>query len=224
MVRLSSSSYLNHKKFDEPYCEFKDLIKNKDGLIITLGGLNSLVGDLFKKDKLDEIREIYTLLKNLLSTNFYIEIQRHNDINEKNLEVYNLNLSNELDIPIIASHEVYYLEKELYNAHDALMCIGSKNYINDKNRLKLSSNHYFKNDDEMFKLFSDLPEALKNNYNLPLRCSYRPTPSKPLLPNIGSNEDFSADDILRKEAVKGLIDRFEKNIRRKNKKVERKKI
>ena len=86
---------------------------------------------------------------------------------------------------------MYYLEKELYNAHDALMCIGSKNYINDKNRLKLSSNHYFKNDDEMYKLFSDLPEALKNNYNLPLRCSYRPTPSKPLLPNIGSKEDFT---------------------------------
>ena len=55
------------------------------------------------------------------------------------------------------------------------MCIGSKNYINDKNRLKLSSNHYFKNDDEMYELFSDLPEALENNFNLPLRCSYRPT-------------------------------------------------
>ena len=53
---------------------------------------------------------------------------------------------------------------------------------------------------------------LKNNYNLPLRCSYRPTPSKPLLPNIGSKEDFTADDILRKEAEKGLIDRFETNI------------
>ena len=214
LVKLSSSSYLNHKIFDEPYCEFKDLIKNKDGLIITLGGLNSLAGDLFKKDKLDEIKEIYTFLKNLLSTNFYIEIQRHNDINEKNLEVYNLNLSNELDIPIIASHEVYYLEKELYNAHDALMCIGSKNYINDKNRLKLSNHHYLKNDEEMYQLFSDLPEALENNYNLPLRCSYRPTQSKPLLPNISSKEDVTADDILRKEAEKGLIDRLEKNINR----------
>ena len=214
LVKLSSSSYLNHKKFNEPHCELKDLIKNKDGLIITLGSLNSLAGDLFKKDKLDEIKEIYTFLKNLLSTNFYIEIQRHNDINEKNLEVYNLNLSNELDIPIIASHEVYYLEKELYNAHDALMCIGSKNYINDKNRLKLSNHHYLKNDNEMYQLFSDLPEALENNYNLPLRCSYRPTQSKPLLPNISSKEDVTADDILRKEAEKGLIDRLEKNINR----------
>ena len=57
---------------------------------------------------------------------FYIEIQRHQDLNEKNLEIYNLNLSNELDIPIIASQEIYYLEKDLHEAHDALMCIGSK--------------------------------------------------------------------------------------------------
>ena len=145
----------------------------------------------------------------MLHTNFYIEIQRHNDVNEKNLEIFNLNLSNDLDVPIIASHEVYYLEKEMYNAHDALMCIGSKNYINDKNRLKLSNNHYFKSHDEMHQLFSDLPEALENNYNLPLRCSYRPISSKPLLPNINSKENISVDDILIKEAEKGLIYRYE---------------
>ena len=80
------------------------------------------------------------------------------------------------------------------------MCIGSKNYINDKNRSKLSSNHYFKNDDEMIELFSDLPEALENNFNLHLRCSYRPTGSKPLLPNISSKKNLSPDDILKKEA------------------------
>ena len=56
---------------------------------------------------------------------------------------------------------------------------------------KLSNNHYFKNDDEMIELFSDLPEALENNFNLHLRCSYRPSSSKPLLPNIGSKKIFS---------------------------------
>ncbi|MFL2895560.1 MAG: DNA polymerase III subunit alpha [Candidatus Pelagibacter sp.] len=214
IVKLSSNSYLNHKDFNEPFCEFKDLKKYKDGLIITLGSLNSLVGDLFKKDRLDDIKEIYIFLKDLLKNNFYIEIQRHNDFNEKNLEIYNLNLSCELNIPIIASHEVYYLEKNLHEAHDALMCIGSKSYINDKNRLKLSNNHYLKNDDEMYKLFSDIPEALENNFNLALRCNYRPTTSKPLLPNIGSKETFTADDILKKEAEKGLKERISKNLNR----------
>ena len=208
IVKLSSYSYLKHVDFNEPFCEFRDLEENKEGIIITLGGLNSLVGDFFKKDRLNEIKEVYSLLKELLGNNFYIEIQRHDDLNEKNLEIYNLNLSKKLDIPIIASQEVYYLEKDLYDAHDALICIGSKNYINDKNRIKLSNNHYLKNDKEMYELFSDLPEALENNFNLPLRCSYRPTTSKPQLPNIGSKKSFSADDILKKEAEQGLKDRF----------------
>ena len=212
LVKLSSNSYLNHKNFNEPFCDFKELTKYKEGLIITLGGLNSLAGELFKKDKLNEIKEIYNILKDLFKDNFYIEIQRHNDLNEKNLEIYNLNLSQELNLPIIASQEVYYLEKDLYEAHDALMCIGSKNYINDKNRLKLSNNHYFRNDEEMQKLFSDLPEALENNYNLPLRCSFRPIASKPLLPNIGSKETFTADEILKKDAEQGLKDRFKNNV------------
>ncbi len=210
IVKLSSNSYLKHKNFNEPFCEFNDLAEYKDGLIVTLGGLNSLIGDLFKKDRLDEIKEIYIFLKNLLKNDFYIEIQRHGDVNENNLEIFNLSLSKDLEIPIIASHEVYYLDKDLYDAHDALMCIGSKTYINDKSRPKLSSHHYFKNNDEMFELFYDLPEALENNFNLPLKCSYRPTKSKPLLPNIGSKKTLTADEILKKEAEQGLKDRQKK--------------
>ena len=173
--------------------------------------MNSLVGELFNKDRLSEIKEIYLFLKNLLGNNFYIEIQRHEDINEKNLEIFNLNISKELNIPIIASHEVYYLDQDLYTAHDALMCIGSKDYINNKNRLKLSRNHYLKNDNEMRQLFFDLPEALENNFNLSTRCSYRPVTSKPLLPNIGSKYNFTADEILKKEAEEGLKDRLINN-------------
>ena len=211
IVKLSSNSYLKHKEFNEAFCDFSDLTANKDGLIITLGSLNSLVGELFNKDRLSEIKEIYLFLKNLLGNNFYIEIQRHEDINEKNLENFNLNISRELNIPIIASHEVYYLDQDLYAAHDALMCIGSKDYINNKNRLKLSRNHYLKNDNEMRQLFFDLPEALENNFNLSTRCSYRPVTSKPLLPNIGSKYNFTADEILKKEAEEGLKDRLINN-------------
>ena len=63
----------------------------------------------------------------------------------------------------------------------------------------------------MCKLFSDVHEAFENIFNLPLRCSYRPTSSKPLLPNIGSEKNFTADEILKKEAENGLKYRL-KNI------------
>ena len=62
-----------------------------------------------------------------------------------------------LNIPIIATNEVYYLTNDMHEAHDALTCIGSKTYVNEKNRVKYSNQHYFKSDEEMSSLFSDLP-------------------------------------------------------------------
>ena len=220
IIKLSSKSYLENSEITAPHCQIDDLVNNSDGIIVLTGSIRCLFGSLFNKGLFNEIEELLIKLKEKFEDNIYIEIQRHNDINEKNLEIYNLSLSKELNIPIIASHEVYYLEKDLHDAHDALMCIGLKNYINDKNRFKLSNNHYFKNDEEMYKLFSDLPEALENNFNLPLRCSYRPVSSKPLLPNIGSESNFTADDILRREAEKGLKDRFKNELTSQTKKTD----
>ena len=50
-------------------------------------------------------------------------------MNEKDFENYNLKISEKLELPIIASHEVYYLDKDMFEAHDALMCIGEKTYV-----------------------------------------------------------------------------------------------
>ena len=72
--------------------------------------------------------------------NFYIEIQRHGDHNEKLFENFNLQKSNEINIPILATNEVYYLDQSMNEAHDALICIGNKTYINEKKRIKFSTN------------------------------------------------------------------------------------
>ena len=57
---------------------------------------------------------------------FYIEIQRHGDQNENGFEKFNLKKSLELEIPIIATNEVFYLSKDMHEAHDALICIKTK--------------------------------------------------------------------------------------------------
>ena len=69
----------------------------------------------------------------------------------------------------------------MHEAHDALICIGNKTYVNDKTRIKFSDQHYFKTNSEMSTLFADLPEALENNYNFPFRCNFRPLFSSPIL-------------------------------------------
>ena len=208
IVELSSKSYLNSAETLDPQCKLEDLIDEPEGVILLSGSINGLIGKLFNKGKFTEIEEIYKLIKKNYGDNFYIEIQRHNDQNEKSFENYNLNLSKKLNLPIIATQEIYYLNKSMHDAHEALICIGQKTYLNDKNRLSFSDQHYFKSSDEMNKLFLDLPEALENNYNLPLRCSFRPISSKPILPNISSEKSGNADQALTSYSEEGLINKF----------------
>ena len=132
---------------------------------------------MFKKGNSNEIGDLYSQLKSFYDDKFYIEIQRHGDKEEKNFEKFNLSQSHKLEIPLIATNEIFYLDKDMHEAHDALICIKNKTYINEKNRIKFSDQHYFKNDIEMSKLFSDLPEALQNNYYFPFRCNFRPLSS-----------------------------------------------
>ena len=211
LIELSSKSYLENDNLNDPHCNFNDLLSNNEGLIFLSGSIQGLIGKLFVKGKFNYIEEIYSLIKEKFKDNCYIEIQRHNDNNEELFENYNLDISSKLDLPIIASHEVYYIDKSTHDAHDALLCIKEKTYINEKNRTFLTNHHYLKSSDEMKEVFSDLPEALENNFNLPFRCSFRPANSNPVLPNISSEEGINAEDKLIKDSELGLIEKF-KNV------------
>jgi len=211
IIELSSKSYLDKNKDEgsEPYLNIDDLFNlDNSGISIFSGTVFGLFGKLFDKAKFSEITKLYKILNKSFNDRFYIEIQRHRDHNEKSFENFNLDQSNNLKIPLIATNEVFYLTKDMHEAHDALICIGSKTYINEKNRIKYSSEHYLKSNKEMTELFSDIPEALENNYNFPFRCSFRPLFSKPILPNISSSQDGNASDIIKKDSLNGLKEKF----------------
>jgi DNA polymerase-3 subunit alpha len=208
LIDLSSKSYLENKTIEEPHCLFEELLKIKSGVTILSGTFDGLVGNLFTKNLLREIDDVLKLLKNAFGDRFYLEIQRHNDVGEKFFEEFILKKSNELEIPLIATHEVFYINKDMHEAHDALICIGEKTYINEKKRRRYSNEHYLKNSEQMSEIFSDLPEALENNFNFPFRCSYKPKSSLPILPNITTNKDIDVDQELLNLASKGLEEKF----------------
>ncbi len=210
IIELSSLSYLENDELSDPHVDFELLLRHSKGVAVFSGTVFGLFGKLFDKGKFSEIDELYNKIKNAFDDRFYIEIQRHNDQNEIGFEKFNLKKSLDLEIPIIATNEVFYLDKEMHEAHDALICIGNKTYVNEKNRLRFTDQHYLKTNSEMSELFADLPEALENNYNFPLRCSYRPLFSNPILPNISSDKDGNADEILKKDSIEGLKVKFNK--------------
>ena len=215
LVQLSSKSFLENNSNEVPHCLIEDLLKSKD-IIVLNGGTDSLFTNLIKKNKIKELENLASKFLNIFSDSFYIEIQRHNDAEENLIERALLNLSKKIKIPLIASQEVFYIDKDMYEAHDALLCIGEKTYIDEKNRKKYSNQHYLKNTDELKKLYSDIPEALENNFNFPCRFNFKLNKSKPILPSLKISDNRSEQEELLHQSEKGLTNRLENFVFKKN--------
>ena len=224
LTKLSSLSYLNGNANEDPACELKDLALNSKDLILLTGNYKDFFGKLYQSNKIKKFEEIINFLKNNLANNIYFEIQRHDEKDEKNFENFILNQSKSLRIPLIATQEVYYLNKEMYDAHDALTCIGQKEFIDDKNRFKYSQEHYLKNHDELVNLYSDIPEALENNYNFHFRFNFKPKRSKPILPSIANENGNSPEAELTSQAEEGLNNRINNFISKKNRSISKDEI
>ena len=217
LTKLSSKSYLDSSQIDEPACDINDLIQNNKDLILLTGNYLNFFGKLYYKNKLKDLEEILcTLKKNFNDDRLYIEIQRHNEDQEKNFENYLLEISKKLNLPLIASQEIFYLNQDMYEAHDALVCIGEKNFVDDRNRFKYSNQHFFKPANDLKTLYSDIPEALENNYNFHLRFNFKPKKSKPILPSIEGSENTSPENELLRLAKIGLENRLNNFILKKN--------
>ena len=224
LTKLSSISYLESESISDPHCSLETLKDNSKDLIILSGSTNDLFGELFKLNKIESLKKLLAELKEIFQNNFYIEIQRHNESDEKNFEDFMINLSSSYDVPIISSQETFYIEKEMYEAHDALVCVGEKSFVDDKNRKKFSNNHYLKDTNEIKNLFKDIPEALENNYNFPKRFSYKPKKTKPKLPSLILEKNNTVEEELLAQAQYGLENRLKNFILPKNTETDRDKI
>jgi len=223
LIKLSSKSYLDSDEIADPHCKIGEFINLNEGLIVLSGNHHGLFGELFKLNKLKQVEEAVKSLKNIFKDRFYLEIQRHNEPGEENYENFIIKLSEANQIPLIATQEVFYLKKEMYEAHDALICIGKKNFVDDPNRIKFSDQHFVQKNEDMIALFKDIPEALENNYNFPYRFNFKPKKSAPVLPTIKTKSNVTIEDELLAQAQIGLKNRLENYILKRNSKLKKEK-
>ncbi len=224
LTKLSSMSYLESDAASDPFCKLENLYNNSQGLAVLSGTVYDLFGKLFKLNKLDLIKKLLEDLNKSFKNNFYIEIQRHSETDEKEYEDFLISLSSKVQVPLISSQEVFYIKEEMAEAHDALICVGEKTFVEDKNRKKLRNNHFLRNSDYLKDLFKDIPEALENNYNFPKKFSFKPKHTKPVLPSLNLGNNKTAEQELLTQAQLGLNKRFKNFILPKNSEKDQKKL
>ncbi|MFH1613149.1 MAG: DNA polymerase III subunit alpha, partial [bacterium] len=106
--------------------------------------------------------------------NYYFELQNHNLKEELLVNKELLNFSKKLNIPVVATNDCHYLQKQDAKAHQILLCIQTKTTINDPKKMSFSTNEfYFKSPEEMEILFKEVPEAIKNTAEIALKCNLK---------------------------------------------------
>ena len=147
---------------------------------------------------------------------FYLEVQRTQPRGaggygaQEALLAATVSLSAELDLPLVATHPIQFLERDDFKAHEARVCIAEGYMLGDSRRPRYyTEEQYFKSGEEMALLFADLPSALVNSVEIAKRCSMTITLGKSYLPNFPTPEGVTLDDFLVMEAERGLELRLE---------------
>lgn len=205
LMFLVSSSFLNRENGLSPHVKFELLKEKSNGLIALSGGVDGIVGKMLnegQEKKLDEV--IKDLQKTFSPQNFYIEITRQNIEAEKKLEEQFIAIAFKHNAPLLATNDVYFIEKDMHEAQDILNCIGEGRFFVETDRKKNSPEQYFKSQEEMEALFADLPEALENTVNIAKKCAIMAFERPPTLPRFSSEKDFDEKEALKNESYEGL--------------------
>ena len=141
--------------------------------------------------------------------NFYLELQ-YNKIPEQALvNQYLIKLSNELNIPLVATNDVHYLEKQDAKAHDLLLCIQTAKTVDEENRMKFPSDEfYFKSKEEMAKNFSNVPEAVTNTQRIADMCNVNFQLDEMHLPKFPLPEEIDHYEFMKNMVFEGLRKRY----------------
>ena len=213
LLKIASRSYTLHSLEEGvPFTMLEDLKTWNEDIICLTGGQNGVIGTLLTAQKFPEAEKLILRLKEVFGDRLYIELQRIGLDNEKDYEKIFLHFAYKHHIPLVATNDVMFATPDMYNAHDALICIAAGAYVSDDNRRKISPEQWFKSSEQMVALFHDLPEAIENTVEISKRCAFKVEKHPPILPIFVQSEDSDAEgEELKRQARLGLEERLSQN-------------
>lgn len=207
LIQLVTKAHLEGFYY-KPRADKELLTQYSEGLIALSACPQGEVARLIVEGRGEEAARAALWYKEVFE-DFYLELQRHPmpELELINKELYRL--SQELDIPLVATNDVHYVYKEDAPIHDILLCIQTNSSIYDEKRLRMpGETFYLRSSEEMVELFSDLPQAITNTRRIAEKVDLELEFGRIYLPEIDIPEGKSPDDYLAELAWQGLSQRY----------------
>jgi len=198
----------------------KSLLRQyREGLIASSACLAGEIPDAILNDSAEAAEYALKEYIDIFGEDFYLEIQRHETydpeadrtafpLQQKVIEAFR-KLSVKYNVKIIASNDVHFINAEDADAHDRLICINTAKDLDDPDRLRYSKQEYVKTEEEMRKIFSDIPEAIDNVAGLVTKIEKYKLDQEPIMPDFEIPSDFDTkDEYLRYLTYKGADERW----------------
>nr|UWI49910.1 DNA polymerase III subunit alpha [Clostridioides difficile] len=210
LIKIVSTSYVEGFYY-KPRVDMEELRKHCDGIIALSACLagdvaRALMNRNYEKAKKFAIdyREIFG------EENFFLEIQDHSLPEQREVNSGLVKLSKETGIPLVATNDVHYVNKEDSKIHDVLMCIQMGKTVNDPNRMRFGSDEfYLKSREEMEELFPYAPESIDNTVKIADMCNVEFDFNTIHLPKYDVPDGYTPETYLRELCFNGLKERYD---------------
>jgi DNA polymerase-3 subunit alpha len=195
LIQLATKAQLEGFYY-KPRVDKELLQQYHDGLIALSACISGEVPRLVLEARLQEAKQAALWYKRVFN-DFYLEIQRHPIPELEQINQGLISLSSVLDIPLVATNDVHYVNQEDASAHDLLLCIQTNSSVYDEKRVKMAGDFfYLKSPQQMAELFKDIPEALENTERIAQMCNLKLEFGRLHLPEVGLPEGKTADQFL----------------------------
>ena len=210
LMKLTSAGFLEGFYY-RPRVD-KELLKEcSEGLIAASACLHGEINNFILKGRIDEAKTAVRTYQTIFGEeDFFLELMQ-NGLPDQNIANQTLiEISKDLSIPLIATNDCHYLNRDHAEAHDVLLCIQTGKTIEDKDRMSLGTDQfYFRSPQEMYELFGHIQEAVSNTVEIAKKCNLSLELNKFYLPKFEvKNPDETLDNYLERKAREGLEKRY----------------
>lgn len=194
----------------KPRVDHEVLREHSEGLIALSACLGGEIQAYILQDNIQKAEKTALLYKEIFRDGFYLELQYHGMKEQLKVNKEIIEMSQRLSIPLVATNDVHYIKKEDYRSHDILLCIQTAKTVDEEERMRYPSDEfYLKSPEEMYELFSHVPEALENTVKIAEQCNFDYEFHKSKLPSFPLPEGTDHYEYLKDVCLKGLEERYE---------------
>lgn len=208
LMKIVSLGYVEGFYY-KPRVDKDTLRKYSEGIIALSACLKGEVQESLIRYGYDKAKDVAKELKDIYGEDFYLELQNHSS-REDMVVMENIpKIANELDIGLVCTNDVHYIEKEDYKIHNILICLQTGKTVEEENKMSYIPGEFFlRSEEQMRDLFKDYPEAIENTKKIAEMCNVELEFGNLHLPYFAIPDGFTNSSYLKKLVFDGLEKRF----------------